>query len=201
MSARMNYYLDELNYQTYLLLHARRQNKGAIGIDSEMKKTYRAEWAFVEKFEVPKFASIEEAQRFAKRIYKSKTWINLWTKSVESDVGLVLNPQPKVVQMNTRCKKNAGITDGRTVSLSLDTGLDKYTLLHELAHCLGHMHHGRSFRQCLLTLVGTFMGSEAKKLLTAEFKERKLAFGNARRPLSKEKWIESKKRMEKIRNV
>ena len=71
--------------------------------------------------------------------------------------------------------------------------------MHELAHQAGHMHHGRSFRQCLLKLVGAFMGAEEKAILKNEFKRKGLACGNARKPLTYEKWLEAKKRMEKIR--
>jgi hypothetical protein len=156
---------DEYKYNQYLGNHVNKQNKGSRGQDSERQKTYRAEWTFQSKVTNPEFASIEEAQKFAKKIYKSKTWVKLWSKSVEDDVGRIFGAQPKVVAMGSRNKKLSGYTNGFTVSLDLVTGLNKYTLLHELAHCLGHMHHGRSFRQCLLSLVGTFMGSEEKKIL------------------------------------
>jgi hypothetical protein len=86
------------------------------------------------------------------------------------------------------------------VTLDSRAGLDEYTLLHELAHCLGHMHHGRSFRRALLELVGGFMGTEAKKTLKEEFKKRKLSFGDARKPMEFEQWRASVQRMEKMRN-
>jgi hypothetical protein len=78
--------------------------------------------------------------------------------------------------------------------------MHKYILLHELAHCLGHMHHGRSFRQCVLELVGTFMGTAEKKLLKAQFKKHKLACGEAKKPMAFEQWNASRLRMEKLRN-
>ena len=190
---------DEYLYNQYLRKHINKQNKGSRGQDSERQKTYRAEWAFQSKVTNPEFSSIEDAQKFAKKMYKSKTWVKLWSKSIENDVGRIFGAQPKVVAMGSRTKKLSGKTDGFTVSLDLVTGLNKYTLLHELAHCLGHMHHGRSFRQCLLSLVGTFMGAEEKKILKEEFKRAKLKCGDARKPQSFEVWMASKKKMEQLR--
>ena len=190
---------DEYLYNQYLGKHINKQNKGSRGKDSERQKTYRAEWSFQSKVINPEFSSIEDAQKFAKKIYKSKTWIKLWNKSIENDVGRIFGAQPRVVAMASRKKTLSGHTDGYTVSLDLVTGLNKYTLLHELAHCLGHMHHGRSFRQCLLSLVGTFMGAEEKKILKEEFKRAKLKCGDARKPQSFEVWMASKKKMEQMR--
>ena len=190
---------DEYLYNQYLGNHINKQNKGSRGQDSERLKTYRAEWTFQSKITNPEFASIEEAQKCAKTIYKSKTWVKLWNKSIEDDVGRIFGAQPKVVAMGSRTKKLSGHTDGFTVSLDLVTGLNKYTLLHELAHCLGNMHHGRSFRQCLLSLVGAFMGGNEKKILKEEFKRAKLKCGDARKPQSFEVWLVSKKKMEQMR--
>jgi hypothetical protein len=74
-----------------------------------------------------------------------------------------------------------------------------YTLLHELTHTLGHMHHGRSFRQALLKLVGQFMGAQFKKVLADSFKQNKLKCGDARKPMEFENWVAARDRMEKIR--
>jgi hypothetical protein len=49
-------------------------------------------------------------------------------------------------------------------------------------------------------MVGTFLGSDCKKVLKAEFKQRKLAFGEARKPMGFEQWKASKARMENLRN-
>ena len=190
---------DQLEYATYLLKHEAKQNRGAkYSRDSERLKTYRAEWMFQRQIEDVEFADLKEAQKFAKKIYKSKTWQKLWKESIDGDVGRIFNATPQVVSMSKRNKKLSGFTDGRTVTLA-ESGLTRYTLLHELTHCLGHMHHGRSFRQTLLKMVGVFMGAEEKKILKNEFKRKGLACGNARKPLSYDKWVAAKKRMEKIR--
>ena len=145
------------------------------------------------------FNDIAEITKFSSKIYKSKTWMKLWEKAIETDVSLMFNPRPQIVEMRDTKKRLSGYTDGKTVTLCPITGFNKYILLHELAHCLGHMHHGRSFRQCLLSLVGTFMGANEKKILKNEFKSKGLSFGEARKPMSFDNWLASKQRMEKMR--
>ena len=189
---------DKIDYATYLLKHEQKQNKGAKSKDSERTKTYQAEWMFQRQILDVTFADITEAQKFAKKIYKTKTWQKLWQESINDNVAKIFDATPRIVAMNARNKKNSGYTNGRTVTLA-QTGLNRYTLLHELAHCLGHMHHGRSFRQCLLKLVGVFMGAEEKAILKNEFKRKGLASGNARKALSYDKWIAARDRMEKLR--
>ena len=189
---------DSIEYATYLLKHEQKQNKGAKSKDSERTKTYQAEWMFQRQILDVTFADIAEAEKFAKKIYKSKTWSKLWQESINDNVAKIFDATPRIVAMNARNKKNSGYTNGRTVTLA-QTGLNRYTLLHELAHCLGHMHHGRSFRQCLLKLVGVFMGAEEKAILKNEFKRKGLACGNARKAMSFDKWIAARDRMEDLR--
>ena len=190
----------KMRYQTYLLKHEAKQNRGAkYSRDTEKTKTYRAEWAFQSRAEIADFQDVKEAQKFAKKIYKSKTWQKLWKRSVNLDVSRIMAMSPRVVGMSRRSKTMSGYTDGNTVTLCPITGMNKYVLLHELAHCLGHMHHGRSFRQCVLSLVGAFMGAKEKKILKEEFKKKKLACGEPRKPMSYENWVASVKQMEKMR--
>tara|TARA_B110000908_G_scaffold33424_1_gene40024 strand:- start:2067 stop:2657 length:591 start_codon:yes stop_codon:yes gene_type:complete len=190
----------KMRYETYLLKHKAKQNRGAkYSRDTEKLKTYKSEWSFQSRAEIPDFKDLKEAQNFANKLYKSKTWIKLWKKSVEEDVGKIFSGQPQVVGMSRRSKTMSGYTNGTTVTLCPTTGMNKYVLLHELAHCLGHMHHGRSFRQCVLSLVGAFMGAKEKKILKEEFKKKKLACGEPRKPMSYENWVASVRRMEKVR--
>ena len=195
--------MSQLEYKTYLLKHKAKQNRGAKGSrDSERAKTYSAEFAFQRKCDdlIPEFRNIKEAQKFAKKIYKSKTWQKLWSQSIEGDVTRIFASNPPVVQKERSSGRGtAGFTDGRTVTLDSYCGFNAYVLIHELTHCLGHMHHGRSFRKTLLSMVGVFLGAEAKKALKQEFKDRKLSFGEARKPLSYEQWMSAKERMSKLR--
>ena len=191
----------ELEYQEYLVEHKRKQNRGAAGRrDSEKSKTYQAEFAFQRRYKVRKFATIEEAQKRAKQIYKTKKWQKVWKLESRTDRNLIKQPAVVLKQRNTG-RGTAGWTDGWAVILDSKAGLDEYTLLHELAHCLGHMHHGRSFRRALVELVGAFIGTDAKKILKEEFAKRKLKCGAARKPLTYTQWKAARKRMEKIRNV
>lgn len=194
--------MSKLQYKTYLLKQSRKQNKGAGHTqDSERLKTYQSEWAYQRRVEIPQFKDIKEAQKFAKKIYKSKTWQKLWNQGIEGDVTRLFASNPKVVQKERSSGRGtAGHTNGYTVTLDSIAGFDAYTLIHELTHCLGHMHHGRSFRKTLLSMVGVFLGAEHKKILKEEFKNRKLAFGEARKPLSYEQWMAARERMEKMRN-
>ena len=118
---------------------------------------------------------------------------------MDGDITKILQGQPAVVAKQRSGRGNSGHTNGRTVTLDAVMGLNKYVLLHELTHCLGHMHHGRSFRQTLLKMVGAFMGAKEKKLLKAEFKKRKLACGEPRKPMTFEKWNASRIRMQEMR--
>lgn len=198
----IHYLYDE--YNDYLKRHALKQNKGARGTrDSERLKTYRSEWAYesVMGADIPYFKNIDEAKAFAKKIYKSKTWQKLWAENREDNVIVALNPTPVIVQkQKSSGRGTSGFTNGHTVTLDARAGLNAYVILHELSHCLGHMHHGRSFRKTLLALVGRFLGTEHKKVLQQKFKENKLAYGEPRKPMSFEQWKNAKDRMEKIRN-
>ena len=186
-------------YQEYLLKHREKQNKGAYGRDSEQSKTYQAEFAFQKKYgKIKNFKTVEEAQKRAKQIYATKKWQKVWNLEFDRGVSKKYNPTIALKERNTG-RGFAGWTDGHLVTLDSIAGLDEYTLLHELTHCLGHMHHGRSFRRALLELVGAFIGADAKKRLKKEFTERKLKCGEASKPMTFEKWLESKRRMEKIR--
>ena len=197
----------EYKYNQYLVKHREKQNKGGNTLrDSEKQKTYNAENQFLSQLITDGlsqrliFDRIEDAQKCAKKIYKTKKWSKLWQKSVDDDVSRIFNATPDIVAMNTRNKTMSGFTNGKTVTLCTVTGMHKYILLHELAHCLGHMHHGRSFRQCVLELVGTFMGTAEKKLLKAQFKKYKLACGEPKKPMAFAQWNASRLRMENLRN-
>lgn len=190
---------DEHKYNCYLTKHKAKQNKGSKSRDSERQLTYSAENLFMRQVDIPTYDTVEEIRKLSKKIYKSKTWIKLWQKSLDDDMGRIFNSQPEIVVMSKRNKTFSGFTNGRTVTLCPINGFNKYILLHELAHTLGHMHHGRSFRQCLVSLVGTFMGADEKKILKHEFKRKGLAFGEPRKPQTFEKWVESKNRMKTMR--
>lgn len=195
--------LDALKmlYAEYKRKHSHKQNRGAAGrVDSEKSKTYQAEFAFQRRYKVKEFKNLKEAQKRAKQIYATKKWQKVWKLEGRTDRNLMKQPAVVLKERNTG-RGTAGWTDGWAVVLDSKAGLDEYTLLHELAHCLGHMHHGRSFRRALLELVGAFIGADAKKILKEEFAKRKLKCGKARQPLTFAQWNAARKKMEEIRNV
>ena len=192
----------KLKYRKYLGEFHQRQNRGArYTRDTEKRKTYRAEWAYTRNMGgKDMFASIEEAEKFAKRIYKSKTWNKLWEENFRSgQTADVATRKPVILAAERESKRLGGYTDGHRVTL-YKSGLCKYTLLHELAHCLGHMHHGRSFRKTVLTLVGTFLGADHKKELKRCFKDQGLKYGDARKPKTFEQWQKSYTHMMLLRH-
>ena len=194
---------DTTLYNLYLSNHAAKNNKGSAGKDSERSKTYPAEWRFNGKFgHGIVFKSIDEVRKYVNKVTGSKTYEKLWLENE----GWRRSPNTKVsvaAKLNHNGEGIAGRAHIRESKIVLDTvcGFNEYTVLHELAHCLGHNHHGRSFRRDLVKLVSRFMGKEAGKGLKKEFKAFKLAFGEPRKPLSFEKWVEAKNRMEKARAV
>lgn len=182
---------DVLAYKSYLRRHYDKQNRGANwSRDSERQKTYSAEWAFERAYYAinpPKVTTLADAQNLVRRVVKSKHYaVNAKNPKKSPKVGV------------KHYRRYGGKTDGFNIWLK-ETSINEYLVLHELAHTMGHMHHGRSFRQCVIGLVSRFIGAEAAKMLKKEFKERKLAFGDARKPQTFDKWLESRNRMKKIR--
>ena len=210
MCFKQPYYLSPQDkYNDYLRKHSDKQDKGLLnGRDSERLKTYRAEWALSETYGYGiKFKSIEEVQKYVNKVTKSKTYTALWLEAYElrkgKDIGAILRGTN--VQVSSKVARNgegnagfAYIEENRIV-LDTHTGMNEYTVLHELAHCVGYRHHGRSFRKTIMKLTSRFMGKEAADALKFEFKQRKLSFGEARKPMTFEKWTASKQRMENIR--
>jgi len=144
-------------------------------MDVDQEKCYRAEWDFLTAKTNYPFMNIDDVQRFSKRIFKSKTWSALWKDYIEEDFSRMFSGYPTVNEMAQNNQEYQGQTDGTAVYLNTDTGMNLYTLLHELAHTLGHMHHGQAYRRCLLTLVGRFMGAAHRKELTTQFKKQQLS--------------------------
>lgn len=185
----------KLLYAEYKRKHSHKQNRGAAGrVDSERGKTYQAEFAFQRRYKVKDFKNLKEAQKRAKQIYATKKWQKVWKLEGRTERDLMKQPAVVLKERNTG-RGTAGWTDGWSVVLDSKAGLDEYTLLHELTHCLGHMHHGRSFRRALLELVGAFIGADAKKILKEEFKKRKLACGVARKPMTYTQWKAARERL------
>ena len=184
-------------YNEYLKRHKKSQNKGQSTKDSERLKTYKAEWAFKAKVpqKLKRLKDIKAVQKYADKVVGSTTYSKI-----------DCNRRPNT-EVHCRAKKAhngsgfAGWAYSNHIVLDTDTGMDIYTVLHELAHTAGHRHHGRSFRQALVKLVSRFMGRESATMLKAEFKASKLAYGEPRQPKSFDQWVAAKERMEKMRGL
>jgi putative metallohydrolase (TIGR04338 family) len=201
MFDRPYYGTPEHYYNEYLRNHAKKQNKGSRGKDSERQKTYEAEWRYQANFGSGReFSTLEEVQKYVDNVTKSKTYSKLVAEGSNIE-RLFTNNRVKVA---TKYRNTGRGTAGRATQghITLDTkvGMNEYTVLHELAHCVGHWHHGRSFRQCLLKLVSRFMSAADAQFLKEEFKAGKLSYGNARKPMTFDQWVAAKNRMEKMRN-
>ena len=180
---------DEIfKYETYWLKKLRPHRTGkTASIDSEKQKVYSAEWAFQDKVDIKQFKDIREAEKRMKQITSSKLWSDL-------------NGRATSLEHTGRMKRYAGMAYWTGKIKLANSGLDEYTLLHELAHQTPNaMHHGVQFRINLVRLVSRFMGTHAAKELKTSFKKKKLKMSMPQ-PRSPESWFKSYKRMEQIRN-
>jgi putative metallohydrolase (TIGR04338 family) len=191
----------EDQYNEYLRKHQAKQNKGARGKDSERQKTYEAEWRYQANHGSGReFTDINEVQKYVDKITKSKTYSKLVAEGSNIERLFTSNRVKVATKYRNTGRGTAGLATQGHITLDTKVGMNEYTVLHELAHCVGHWHHGRSFRQCLLKLVSRFMSSADAQFLKEEFKAGKLPVGNARKPMSFDQWVTTKTRMEKMRN-
>lgn len=164
--------------------------------DSFMRKVYKAEWIFEtplrQKGKIRKFFTEEEAQKYADKVTKSKTWEKIKHPRAYADAGV------KVASKKLN-KRLAGQAYMDRITLHSDFGMDEYTLLHELAHCAGYMHHDLSFRKALVALVSRFMGREEAKQLKAAFKKVGLQMRESKKVMMFDEWNKMRLRMEKAR--
>ena len=166
---RPYYGTPEYKYNEYLREHQNKQNKGERGRDSERTKTYRAEWDFYRTNGYGReFENIAEVQKYINKVTKSKTYRKLWQEAYESrknkDFGAIFRgTQVSVSAKQRNGAGNAGLAyvEENRIVLDTKTGMNEYTVLHELAHCVGHPHHGRSFRKTVVRLTSRFMGTAA----------------------------------------
>jgi len=174
-------------YETYWLKKLRPHRTGKVAsIDSEKQKVYSAEWAFQDKVDIKQFKDIREAEKRMKQITSSKLWSDL-------------NGRATSLEHTGRMKRYAGMAYWTGKIKLANSGLDEYTLLHELAHQTPNaMHHGVQFRINLVRLVSRFMGTHAAKELKTSFKKKKLKMSMPQ-PRSPESWYKSYKRMEEMR--
>ena len=163
-------------------------------VDSGRNKVYKSEWATEAKFpECKQSMSEKEITKFFKRVVKSKTYQTLSEKG---------NSNPRLDFMKT-VKYNARIAGQATygmVRLQPSCGMNKWVVLHELAHTAGHMHHDVPFRQALVKLISRFLGTEVAKELKRQFRQRKVKMTVSQTIQSPEKWLENYNKMSAMRS-
>ena len=162
-------------------------------VDSGRNKVYKSEWATEAKFpEVKKSMTEKEITKFFKRVVKSKTYQTLSEKG---------NSNPSLEFMKT-VNYNARIAGQATygkIRLQPSCGMNKWVVLHELAHTAGHMHHDVPFRQALVKLISRFLGTEVAKELKRQFRARKVKMTVSQVIMSPEKWLDNYNKMAALR--
>ena len=162
-------------------------------VDSGKNKVYKSEWATEAKFpEVKKSMTEKEITKFFKRVVKSKTYQTLSEKG---------NSNPSLEFMKT-VNYNARIAGQATygkIRLQPSCGMNKWVVLHELAHTAGHMHHDVPFRQTLVKLISRFLGTEVAKELKRQFRARKVKMTVSQVIMSPEKWLDNYNKMAALR--
>jgi hypothetical protein len=162
-------------------------------VDSGRNKVYKSEWATEAKFpEVKKSMTEKEITKFFKRVVKSKTYQTLSEKG---------NSNPKLEFMKT-VNYNARIAGQATygkIRLQPSCGMNKWVVLHELAHTAGHMHHDVPFRQTLVKLISRFLGVEVAKELKRQFRKNKVKMTVSQVIMSPEKWLDNYNKMAALR--
>jgi hypothetical protein len=162
-------------------------------VDSGRNKVYKSEWATEAKFpECKQSMSEKEITKFFKRVVKSKTYQTLSEKG---------NSNPKLEFMKT-VNYNARIAGQATygkIRLQPSCGMNKWVVLHELAHTAGHMHHDVPFRQTLVKLISRFLGVEVAKELKRQFRKNKVKMTVSQVIMSPEKWLDNYNKMAALR--
>ena len=160
--------------------------------DSQRRKVYESEWGFRRQYVPKTFKDEKEARNYVKRILRSKLWSEV--DEAGKEVTLMVNESNAI-----RTYAGRAHWDG-TLELS-KYGMDEYTVLHELAHLAGHMHHDVGFCQTLLKLVSRFMGREPAKILRSEMKSRRVKIVLNTKIKEPEDWLRDYQRMQKVRSA
>ena len=162
-------------------------------VDSGRNKVYKSEWATEAKLpECKQSMSEKEITKFFKRVVKSKTYQTLSEKG---------NSNPSLEFMKT-VNYNARIAGQATygkIRLQPSCGMNKWVVLHELAHTAGHMHHDVPFRQTLVKLISRFLGVEVAKELKRQFRKNKVKMTVSQVIMSPEKWLDNYNKMAALR--
>lgn len=185
-----NKYANYVNRKTSQI---KRNRMSLSGTDSGRSKVYQSEFAVQRKYpESSMDMSEKECRKYYNRIVNSMTYKSLVTERGQS------TPELRFMKASNNARV-AGVASYRGIALRPGCGTNKYTVLHELAHTAGYMHHDVGFRQTLLKLVSRFLGTEMAKDLKKEFKSRKLKMTVSQTIKSPEKWLQDYNKMAALR--
>jgi len=163
--------------------------------DSTRQKTYNAENKFMAIHgRGVVFHTLEEAQKFADKVFASKAWEKHKTNRVSST-------SPRI-EYSKKMIRYSGIAYSNRIVLNRN-GMNAYILLHELAHTNGHRHHDSTFRKCLVAFITKFMGKEKGEALKQSFKEAglKMTAPTVKNVKEFKDWYTMFKRMENARQI
>ena len=181
------------NYVDKKLRQIQRNRVSLTATDSGRSKVYQSEFAVQRKYpESSVDMSEKDAAKYFNRIVKSKTYQSL----VQSNGNK--NPSLRFMKASSN-PRIAGQATRYEVALRPGCGTNKYTIIHELAHSAGNMHHDVGFRQTLVKLVSRFLGTEMAKDLKKEFRSRKLKMTVSQTIKSPLKWLEDYNKMAALR--
>lgn len=186
-----NKYANYVEKKTRQIKRNRLQNSH---VDSGRNKVYQSEFATERLFpECRKSMTEKELTKFYNRVVKSKTYQSLVTERGQTNPALRFM---KEVKYNARV---AGQASYRGVAIQPSCGMNKWVVLHELAHTAGHMNHDIGFRQTLVKLISRFLGTEVAKELKRQFRSRKVKMTVSQTIKSPLKWLEDYRKMETLR--
>jgi hypothetical protein len=93
-----------------------------------------------------------------------------------------------------------GLADNNCVYISKIGGLNIYTVLHELAHTCGNLHHDIKFRIDLVELVSHFIGKKEGMALKKIFTSNKLKMKMPETILEPLEWLDKYNKMIIVRS-
>ena len=185
-------------YANYVGKKLKQQKSGRLQnsyVDSGRNKVYKSEWATERKFpEARQSMTEKEITKFYNRVVKSKTYQTL----AEEGRGQT-SPALRIMKEVKYNARVAGQASYRGVALQPSCGMNKWVVLHELAHTAGHMHHDLPFRKTLVKLISRFLGTEVAKELKRQFRVHKVKMSVSQTIKSPEKWLQDYNKMAAMR--
>ena len=163
------------------------------GVDSGRQKVYDAEDKTRTEFpELLQKITKRQVNSFFNRVVKSKTY-----QSLVSPTG---HKVPTMRYKSTKTTNGSSYATWRgVISIHPVNGVNKYVVLHELAHTAGNMHHDLTFRTTLLKLVSRFLGVKVAKSLKKNFKDGKVKMSRKTTIKTPETWLAQYLRLENMR--